>query len=133
MLAGHTHFTAACHPVSGPFDPEWVDAIRLAWCSLLPQHPQAHLLTVPIGQPFALHLQTALMHAMGDPHAHLPGLLADGVPLGVDVEIPNVPDVWPSSRKRSNLEHLPLESASRNYNSCNDNLEVVRGTLREDA
>ena len=94
---------------AGPFDPQWIDSLRLEWCSLMPELDQQELLYTHPGQPFLLHLEGTLLRKMGDPHGRLPNILMHGVPMGVDEYIPNVPDVWPLAggiRNRRWNQHL---------------------------
>ena len=101
----------------------------------MPELDQQELLYTHPGQPFLLHLEGALLRKMGDPHGHLPNILMHGVPMGVDEYIPNVPDVWPPSRRHTEpaLEPTPLLSAERNYNSCEEHIAELRTAIRGDA
>ena len=53
------------------------------------------LLRVPEGQPFRLFLLDALLAIVGDPDRPFVGLLAEGVPLGVDSSMPPCPTLFP--------------------------------------
>ena len=55
-----------------------------------------HLLEVAAGQPFCLNLLTALGQLAGsmEPDSMYPCSLKDGVPLGVDEEMPRTPTVY---------------------------------------
>jgi hypothetical protein len=92
--------------------PEWY------WC----RKDSYEKTEVPPGQPFALYLMHALANMAGDPDCEYPLQVIHGVPLGVDEDVLDDPEIWPT-KEELGLEPPELEPAcvraAENYGSAN--------------
>ncbi len=89
----------------------------------------------PPGQPFALYLMAAIAKLAGDPDWYYPIEVVEGVPLGVDEDVLDDPDIWPT-KEELGLEPVEMEptppSSADNYSSALRFSEEVENTFLEE-
>ena len=85
-------------------------------------------------QCMRLGMISAMLHRFGDPDWQFVKELEDGVPLGVDEELPRTPAVFEEKVKWSlDEDDGPGESERNNYSSVEPHLEEVESLFREEA
>jgi len=101
------------------------DLIELLGCP-----PGDHLLAVPPGQPFKLHLWYRLASFLGDSDAHFLLDLVQGVPLGVNETLAPSP-AWPTHTGTvANPE--PLLQCSDSWKGAQDHPDIVDQLVEEE-
>ena len=85
-------------------------------------------------QPIDVALLKAFLTLAGDPDTSICDLSAAGVPLGVDCELPRVPEVYEEKTKWKNapLEDHEVSRWMENYGSVDDHVEAVRAQFTKD-
>ena len=100
------------------------------------QYTHCNNIEVTAGQPFTLHLITALAMMAHDPDHAYPTTLHDGVPLGVNEPLPRSPDIWPTKDELTNCEHEndepPPPRDHPNYPSATEHAQAIEQTYIEE-
>ena len=85
-------------------------------------------------QCMRLGIISAMLHKFGDPDWQFVKDLEDGVPLGVDDELPRTPAVFEEKVKWSLVEEVgPHEGERSNFSSVEPHCEEVESLFREEA
>ncbi|CAE7664552.1 unnamed protein product [Symbiodinium sp. CCMP2592] len=88
------------------------------------------LLSVPPGQPFRLFLLEALLSVFKDPDTSFVDLLTEGVPLGVDSEMPSCPTLFPPAGQSAPT--MDLTHCSSSWGSALSDQASVDSLLSEE-
>ncbi|CAE7657443.1 LRRC45 [Symbiodinium sp. CCMP2592] len=88
------------------------------------------LLSIPPGQPFRLFLLEALLSVFKDPDTSFVDLLTEGVPLGVDSEMPSCPTLFPPAGQSAPT--MDLTHCSSSWGSALSDQASVDSLLSEE-
>ena len=91
---------------------------------------------VPPGQPFALGAIARLAEMANDPDHGFPAQCAQGLPLGVEEELPEAHGIWPSKTELTGVDqhepHIDPPRAHPNYPSAKEHEDAIEATYIED-
>ena len=104
-----------------PFTESQLSGLRAEWFGLLPDPVEAA--RVPPHQPFFLYAISRTLEAMGDPDWQVLAFqsgwnYADGVPVGLDMEMPRTPEVFPEKTHWRHYDISTWEPEMSNYPSA---------------
>ena len=88
------------------------------------------------GQPFMLQTIQSLAEMAGDPDSQFPKECAEGLPLGVDEDLPDTRHIWPSKLELTNVDqheaHIQPPTQQPNYPSAEEHELTIEATFQEE-